>query len=60
MQRLPGRARLVDEDNDVVEYTLDNGIAKKLADYPEEASGNKMYMLLITRLPKKLCNKFYF
>jgi len=39
VQRLPGRARLVDEDNDVVEYTLDNGIAKKLADYPEEASG---------------------
>ena len=58
MQRLPGRARLVDEDNDVVEYTLDNGIAKKLADYPEEASG-KIYLLLITML-KTLFNKFYF
>ena len=45
VQRLPGRARLVENndynghDYNVIEYTLSNGVSKKLADYPEEASG---------------------
>ena len=46
VQRLPGRARLV-ENNDVIEYTLSNGVSKKLADYPEEASGTLISSIFI-------------